>query len=107
MRCRAKRSHVHDQAMLGDAEWAALKDKLRAIGRIWKHGDEGRNRCFLAGVCYLLRTGLAWADLPHRSAALVRTSRPWGYWIGSLTAARAAFTADTKLVMEWEGEDEG
>jgi len=27
--------------MLGDAEWAALKDKLQAIGRIWKHGDEG------------------------------------------------------------------
>ena len=44
--------------MLGDAEWAALKDKRQAIGRIWKHGDEGRNRRFLAGVCYLLRTGL-------------------------------------------------
>ena len=29
--------------MLGDAEWAALKDKLQTIGRIWKHGDEGRN----------------------------------------------------------------
>jgi hypothetical protein len=26
--------------MLGDAEWAALKDKLQAIGWIWKHGDE-------------------------------------------------------------------
>ena len=45
--------------MLGDAEWAALKDKLQAIGRIWKHGDEGRNRRFLAGVASLLRIGLA------------------------------------------------
>lgn len=67
--------------MLGDAEWATLKDKLQAIGRIWKHGDEGRNRRFLSGVYYLLRTGVAWADLPvefGNSDAVRKRFRRWG-----------------------------
>ena len=66
--------------MLGNAEWAALKDKLQAIGRIWKHGDEGRNRRFLSGVYYLLRTGLPWADLPvefGNSDAVRKRFRRW------------------------------
>jgi transposase len=49
---------------LADAEWAALKQKLQSIGRIWKHGQEDRNQRFVEGVYYLLRTGLPWADLP-------------------------------------------
>jgi transposase len=50
--------------MLGDAEWAALKQRLQSTGRIWKQGQEERNRCFVEAVYYLLRTGLPWADLP-------------------------------------------
>jgi transposase len=43
---------------------AALEERLQSIGRVWKDGHDGRNRRFVAGVCYLLRTGLPWADLP-------------------------------------------
>ncbi len=36
--------------MLSDAEWAALKERLQSIGRIWKHAQEERNRRFVEGV---------------------------------------------------------
>ncbi|MFL5282878.1 MAG: transposase [Rhodopila sp.] len=49
--------------MPGDAEWAALKETLQAIEHIRKYGGGGRSPRFLSGACYLLRTGLAWADL--------------------------------------------
>jgi transposase len=50
--------------VLSDAEWTALKARLQSIGGIWKHGSDKRNRRFLQAVYYLLRTGLAWVDLP-------------------------------------------
>jgi transposase len=50
--------------LLSDTEWVALKGRLQSIGRIWKHGQDERNRRFVEGVYYLLRTGVPWADLP-------------------------------------------
>jgi transposase len=72
--------------MLGDAEWAALKQRLQSTGRIWKQGQEERNRCFVEAVYYLLRTGLPWADLPPefgKSDAVRKRFRRWckaGIW---------------------------
>ena len=71
---------------LGDAEWAALKQKLQSICRIWKHGQDARNRRFVEAVYYLLRTGLAWTDLPDafgRNDAVRKRFRRWckaGIW---------------------------
>jgi len=90
--------------MLGDAEWATLKDKLQAIGRIWKHGDEGRNRRFLSGVYYLLRTGVAWADLPvefGNSDAVRKRFRRWckaGIWQRLFEGTVAAEQVDKLLL---------
>jgi transposase len=72
----------------GDAEWAALKQRLPSIGRIWKHGQDERNRRFVEAVYYLslLRTGLPWADLPAAfgySDAVRKRFRRWckaGVW---------------------------
>jgi len=72
--------------MLGDAEWAALKQRLQSTGRIWKQGQEERNRCFVEAVYYLLRTGLPWTDLPPefgKSDAVRKRFRRWckaGIW---------------------------
>ena len=72
--------------MLSDAEWAALKGRLQSIGGIWKDGHDERNRRFVAGVYYLLRTGLPWADLPDefgKSDAVRKRFRRWckaGIW---------------------------
>ena len=72
--------------MLSDAEWAALKERLQSIGRIWKHAHEERNRRFVEGVYYLLRTGLPWADLPDafgKTDAVRKRFRRWckaGIW---------------------------
>jgi transposase len=72
--------------MLSNTEWAALEERLQSIGRIWKNGHDGRNRRFVAGVCYLLRTGLPWADLPAEfgnSDAVRKRFRRWckaGIW---------------------------
>src|SRR5215210_4426032 len=71
---------------LDDAEWATLEEKLQSIGRIWKHGHDEDNCRFVQGVCYLLRTGLAWADLPDefgKSDAVRKRFRRWckaGIW---------------------------
>jgi transposase len=71
---------------LGDAEWATLEEKLQLIGRIWKHGHDEDNRRFVQGVCYLLRTGLPWADLPDefgKSDTVRKRFRRWckaGIW---------------------------
>jgi len=72
--------------MPGDAEWAALKETLQAIERIRKYGGKGRSPRFLTGACYLLRTGLAWADLLvefGNSDAMRKRVRRWcktGTW---------------------------
>ena len=67
---------------------ATLEEKLQSIGRIWKHGHNEDNRRFVQGVCYLLRTGLPWADLPDEfgnSDAVRKRFRRWckaGYGSG-------------------------
>jgi transposase len=72
--------------MLSSGEWALLKDRLQSIGRIWKHGQDDRNRHFVEAVYYLLRTGLPWADLPAafgNSDAVRKRFRRWckgGIW---------------------------
>src|SRR3954451_20662679 len=86
--------------MLGDAEWAALKDKLQAIERIWKHGDEGRNRRFLAVVCYLLRTGLAWADLPVEFGNSDAVSKRFRRWF---KAGRLLLGSGVVALEGWQG----
>ena len=48
---------------LRDASWASLHARLRAIPGIWKR-DPGRLRRFVEAVIFILRTGVAWADLP-------------------------------------------
>src|ERR671927_1896292 len=50
---------------LRNAAWASLHARLRAIPRIWK-ADAAALRRFVEAVVYVLRTGVAWEDLPAR-----------------------------------------
>jgi transposase len=70
---------------LPDTTWASLHTKLRAIPRIWK-ADVAALRRFVEAVLYVLRTGVAWEDLPERfgnSNSVQRRFRRWacqGIW---------------------------
>ena len=70
---------------LRDAVWASLHAKLGAIPGIWK-SDTERLRRFVEAVVDVLRTGVAWEDLPERSGkpnSLYRRFRRWsrqGIW---------------------------
>jgi transposase len=70
---------------LRDAVWASLQAKLVAIPGIWKR-DAERLRRFVEAVVYVLRTGVAWEDLPERFGkpnSLYRRFRRWsrqGIW---------------------------
>ena len=70
---------------LHDAPWASLRAKLVTIPGIWKR-DEQRLRRFVEAVAYVLRTGVAWADLPAafgETATIYRRFRRWackGFW---------------------------
>lgn len=48
---------------LRDATWASLHAKLATIPGIWKADGDGLRR-FVEAVVYVLRTGVAWEDLP-------------------------------------------
>ena len=48
---------------LPDAVWASLHATLLTIPRIWK-ADVAALRRFIEAVVYVLRTGIAWEDLP-------------------------------------------
>src|SRR3954471_21025648 len=48
---------------LRDATWASLHAKLVTIPGIWK-ADVAALRRFVEAVAYVLRTGIAWEDLP-------------------------------------------
>ena len=48
---------------LRDATWASLHAKLVTIPGIWK-SDVAALRRFVEAVAYVLRTGIAWEDLP-------------------------------------------
>ena len=70
---------------LPDATWASLHARLRAIPRIWK-ADAAALRRFVEAVAYVLRTGIAWEDLPAglgEPGAVYRRFRRWacqGIW---------------------------
>ncbi len=70
---------------LRDAVWASLHAKLVALPGIWKR-DAERLRRFVEAVVYVLRTGVAWEDLPERFGkpnSLYRRFRRWsqhGIW---------------------------
>ena len=76
---------------LRDATWASLHAKLVAIPGIWKR-DVERLRQFVEAVAYVLRTGVAWEDLPERFGkpnSLYRRYRRWavaGIWDALFTA---------------------
>jgi transposase len=64
---------------LRDAVWASLHAKLVAIPGIWKK-DAERLRRFVEAVVFVLRTGVAWEDLPERFGkpnSLHRRYRRW------------------------------
>ena len=48
---------------LRDAVWTSLHAKLVTIPGIWK-ADTAALRRFVEAVVYVLRTGVAWEDLP-------------------------------------------
>ena len=79
------------QHRLRDATWASLHAKLRAVSGIWKRDIE-RLRRFIEAVVYVLRTGVAWEDLPERFGkpnSVYRRFRRWsqqGIWDALFTA---------------------
>jgi transposase len=70
---------------LHDATWASLHARLRAIPGIWK-SDPERLRRFVEAAIFILRTGVAWEDLPERCGkpnSVYRRFRRWsqrGIW---------------------------
>ena len=62
-----------------DATWASLHAKLATMPGIWKT-DAERLRRFVEAVVFVLRTGVAWEDLPERFGkpnSLQRRYRRW------------------------------
>jgi len=86
---------------LHDATWASLHAKLRAVSGIWKRDIE-RLRQFVEAVDYVLRTGIAWEDLPERFGkpnSLYRRFRRWsqqGIWDELFTAGLREDALDTR-----------
>ena len=76
---------------LRDAVGASLHARLGAIPGIWKR-DAERLRRFVEAVVFVLRTGVAWEDLPERfgkPSSLQRRYRRWavaGIWDALFTA---------------------
>ena len=70
---------------LCDATWASLHARLIAIPGIWKRDPEPLRR-FVEAVVYVLRAGIAWADLPAtfgEAGTAYRRFRRWarkGLW---------------------------
>lgn len=88
---------------LRDATWASLHAKLRAVSGIWKRDIE-RLRQFVEAVVYVLRTGVAWEDLPERFGkpnSLYRRFRRWsqqGIWDALFTAGVPEDALETVMV---------
>jgi transposase len=70
---------------LHDATWASLQAKLCTIPGIWKRDPDALRR-FVEAVVFILRTGVAWEDLPERFGkpnSVHRRFRRWaqqGIW---------------------------
>ena len=77
-----------------DDQWARIHAVPKSVPGIWK-SDETPLRRFVEGVFFVLRTGIAWADLPERFGshhAVQRRFRRWvavGVWTAVFAAARA------------------
>jgi transposase len=88
---------------LRDVTWASLHAKLVAIPGIWKR-DVERLRQFVEAVVYVLRTGVAWEDLPERFGkpnSLYRRFRRWsqqGIWDEVFTAGVPEDALETVMV---------
>jgi transposase len=88
---------------LRDAVWASLHAKLVAIPGIWKK-DAERLRRFVEAVVFVLRTGVAWEDLPARFGkpnSLHRRYRRWavaGIWDELFTAGVPEDALETVMV---------
>jgi transposase len=88
---------------LRDAVWASLHAKLAAIPGIWKK-DAQRLRRFVEAVVFVLRTGVAWEDLPERFGkpnALHRRYRRWavaGIWDELFTAGVPEDALETVMI---------
>jgi transposase len=88
---------------LRDALWASLHAKLVALPGIWK-SDADRLRRFVEAVAYVLRTGVAWEDLPERfgkANSVYRRYRRWavaGIWDELFTAGGPEDALETVMV---------
>jgi transposase len=67
------RCHLHDTT------WASLHARLAAIPGIWKK-DPAPLRRFVEAVAYVLRTGVAWADLPALFGEVGTVCRRFRRW---------------------------
>jgi transposase len=66
---------------LRDAVWASLHAKLVTIPGIWKTDIAGLRR-FVEAVAYVLRTGIAWDDLPAAFGEAGTAYRRFRRWAG-------------------------
>jgi transposase len=88
---------------LRDAVWASLHARLCTIPGIWK-SDADRLRRFVEAVAYVLRTGMAWEDLPERFGkpnSLYRRYRRWaiaGIWDALFTAGVPEDALETVMI---------
>jgi transposase len=88
---------------LRDAVWTSLHAKIAAIPGIWKK-DPDRLRRFVEAVVYVLRTGVAWQDLPERFGkpnSVYRRFRRWsqqGIWDELFTASVPEDALETVMI---------
>ncbi len=71
---------------LTDAQWAILKPLLplpKTTGR-----PRANDRQTFNGICYVLRTGCRWADLPEKYGSPATCHRRLGHWMAGGTWER-------------------
>lgn len=93
---------------LTDEQWARIREHLPG-----KAGDPGRtaadNRLFVNAVLYVLKTGIPWADLPHRLGNPNTVWKRYDRWCASGVwdlVAKALGEADLTGVDEDDQPDE-
>ena len=71
------------RTQIPDAHWRVMWQIIRKSPRIWK-SDEARERAFVEQICWAVRTGVPWAEIPTRfGRALRRRFERWqrhGIW---------------------------
>ena len=88
---------------LRDAVWASIHATTAAIPGIWK-SDAERSRRFVEAVVHVLRTGVAWEDLPERFGkpdSVYRRYRRWavaGIWDALFTAGVPEDALETVMI---------